>query len=304
MSGSVLITGGSGLLALNWAAAVRARMRVTLALYDREIQLAGVAAQYASLDSVDDVLRTLDAIGPDVVVHTAGLTSVELCEADEPLARHVNVDLAGHVAAACARRGLPLIHISTDHLFTGDQPLTTEDDPVEPQNAYARTKAEAERRVLDLCPDALVVRTNFYGWGPRYRRSFSDTIIDTLRQGAPLTLFVDVFYTPILAEALSRAVHDLVRRHATGIVHVAGDERISKYDFGLRVARRFQLDTGLVQPGRLADRPALAPRPLDMSLSNARACRLLGRPLGSVDAHLDRLWEQEQLGMAQEVQHA
>jgi len=304
MSGSILITGGSGLLALNWAVAVRDRGQVTLALYDREIRLAGIRAQYASLDSIDDVLRTLDAIGPEMVVHTAGLASVEDCEADEPLARHVNVDLAGHVAAACARRSLPLVHISTDHLFLGDQALVSEEQPVAPQNVYARTKADAERRVLDACPDALVVRTNFYGWGPRYRRSFSDTIIDTLRQGVPITLFVDVFYTPVLAETLSHAVHDLVRLNARGVVHVSGDERISKYEFGLRVARRFQLDAGLIQPGRLAERSALAPRPLDMSLSNAHACRLLGRHLGGVDLHLDRLYEQEQLGIAQEVQHS
>jgi dTDP-4-dehydrorhamnose reductase len=101
---------------------------------------------------------------------------------------------------------------------------------------------------------------------------------------------------------LSHAVHDLVRLAAKGVVHVSGDERLSKYDFGLRVAQRFRLDAGLIKPGLLADRPDLARRPHDMSLSNAHASRLLGRRLGGVDGHLARLYEQEQLGLAREIQ--
>lgn len=302
MSGGILITGGSGLLGLNWAAAMRGRMPVTLGLHARAVLPGGVGSHAMALDTADTVGRGLDAVGPDVVVHAAGLASIEACEADPPRAEAVNVTLATHVAAACATRAIPLIHVSTDHLFRGDEALTAETQAVDPQNAYARTKADAERRVLDIHPAALVVRTNFYGWGPRYRRSFSDTIIDALRQGRALTLFTDVFFTPILAESLALAAHDLLGRQTRGIVHVVGDERLSKHEFGLRVARRFGLDEGLIGPGRLADRPLLVRRPLDMSLSNTLALGLLGRPLGDVDSHLARLQEQEHGGLAGELQ--
>ena len=303
MSQSVFITGGSGLLGLSWALALRASASVTLALHHRTVSLAGVKTAPCSLDTVDEVLRTLDAIQPQLVVHAAGLTSVEACEADEALAAHVNVEIASNVATACARRGLPLVHVSTDHLFRGDQACVTEQQPVDPQNAYGRTKAAAERQVLDLCPDALVIRTNFFGWGPRHRRSFSDRIIYALRQGDPITLFTDVFFTPILAETLSQAVQDLVRANTSGIVHVAGDERTSKYHFGMRVAEYFGLDTNLIRPGLLVDQPALARRPVDMSLSNALTRAVLGRSLGGVDVQLARLRKQEQLGFAQELQN-
>lgn len=302
MSGGILITGGSGLLALNWAAAMRGRTAVTLGLHERAVSLGGVASHAVALDTVDTVGRGLDTVGPSVVVHTAGLANIEACEADPFRAEAVNVTLATNVAAACASRALPLIHVSTDHLFRGDEALTAETHAVNPQNTYARTKADAERRVLDIHPAALVVRTNFYGWGPRYRRSFSDTIVDALRQGRSLTLFTDVFFTPILAESLALAAHDLLDRQIRGIVHVVGDERLSKHEFGLRVARRFGLDEGLIAPGRLADRPLLVRRPLDMSLSNSLARRLLGRTLGEIDTHLARLQEQEHGGLAEELQ--
>jgi dTDP-4-dehydrorhamnose reductase len=302
MSGGVFITGGSGLLALNWAAALRERGAVTLALHDRRVSLAGVTTRAVRLDAADEVGRALDAVEPGVVVHTAGLANVEACEQDPRGAEAVNVHIAANVAIACARRTLPLIHVSTDHVFRGDAALADESRSVDARNTYGRTKAEAERRVLDAYPEALVVRTNFYGWGPRYRRSFSDTIIDALRQGQPITLFTDVSFTPILAESLALAAHELVALQTRGIVHVAGDERLSKHEFGLKVARRFQLDDRLIQPGSLADRPTLVQRPRDMSLSNGLVRRLLGRPLGDVDAHLGRLREQERHGLARELQ--
>ena len=237
-------------------------------------------------------------------MHAAGLASVEACEEDEASAYHVNVEIARNVAIACNRHGVSLVHVSTDHLFRGDHALTTEQQSVDPKNAYARTKAEAERQVLDACPEALVVRTNFFGWGSRRRRSFSDRILDALRAGSSITLFTDVFYTPILAETLSQAVYDLVHAKARGIVHVSGDDRASKYHFGLRVAEHFGLDAGLIRPGLLTDQPSLVRRPSDMSLSNARARELLGRGLGGIDAHLTRLHQQEQLGLAQELQNS
>lgn len=303
MTDRVFITGGSGLLALNWALAVRDRASVILALHDRVVAMNGVDAVHCGLDTVDEVARAIDAIQPTMVIHAAGLASVEGCEADEALARHVNVEIAHNVAAACVRSGVPLAHISTDHLFRGDEALVTEQHPVDPQNVYARTKAMAEQRVLDVSPDALVVRTNFFGWGPRHRRSFSDRIIDPLRLGERVTLFTDVFYTPILVETLSHAVHDLLRAGAGGIVHVTGDERVSKHEFGLRVARRFGLDAGLIRAGLASNEPSRVRRPRDMSLSNARAREMLGRSLGDVDAHLDRLHQQKALGLAEEMRN-
>lgn len=299
---SILITGGSGLLALNWALTVRDHYSVTLGLHEREISLAGVEGRRIDLESVNHLMRTLEAVQPQAVIHTAGLTSVEACEAKPDLAHHINVELAVNVAQACAKLGLPLVHISTDHLFSGEASLVDETHPVMPINAYGQTKAEAESRVLEAHPQAIVMRTNFYGWGPSYRRSFSDVIIEALRAGKRLTLFKDVFYTPILIETAALAVHDLINLKACGIFHVVGDGRISKYEFGLKIAEKFNLDSSLITSGFLADQVSLVQRPCDMSLSNQKICNLLGKKLGGVDEHIVRLYQQEQTGLAREIQ--
>ncbi len=241
-------------------------------------------------------------VKPALVVHTAALTSVETCEAQPELARRVNVDLAVNVAAACARHAVALAHISTDHLFSGNDACVGEEQPVAPRNVYGRTKAEAEQRVLDAHPRALVARTNFYAWGTTYRRSLSDTILGWLRAGETATLFTDAFFTPLLADELARAVLELSDAGAAGVFHVVGDERISKHEFGMRLADVFALDTGLIQPALMADAAELVQRPHDLSLTNARARALLGRPLGGVDGHLQSLREQEHGGRSRELQ--
>jgi len=302
MKTRLLVTGGSGLLAINWAMMFRDSYTVILALHDRKIDLAGVAATKLNLDSIDDLVCAFKMLKPDIVIHTASLTSVEKCESSPDFAQFVNVELAANVATVCTIYGLPMVHISTDHLFQGVGSLLDETSAISPVNVYGRTKAAAESRVLDICLGAMVIRTNFYGWGTSYRNSFSDLIINTLRSGKALTLFYDVFYTPIIIEELVLVVHQLLGMHESGIFHVVGDQRISKYEFGMKLAREFSLDTSLITSGSFADQASLVQRPHDMSLSNQKVCKLLGRKLGDVNAHLSRLHLQEKKGLAQKLQ--
>lgn len=295
MKESVLITGGSGLLGLNWMMALIGRCDVTLGLHSKWIDVSDVNASVRALEleSLDSLIRVLEEIGPTAVIHTVGLTNVELCELNQDLAHKVNVDLAVNVALACARLKVPLIHISTDHLFSGEMPFLDENCKPEPKNVYASTKAKAERCILEVYPESLIIRTNFYGWGPSYRQSFSDFIIKSLRKGQEVTLFEDVFYTPIMAETLVQAAHRLLEFGASGIFNIVGDERISKFQFGQQIASEFELDKSLIKTGSLVDNASLIKRPLDMSLSNKKARQYLGCKLGSVSSQLSRLRELE-----------
>ena len=298
----ILFTGGSGLLATNWAQAIREHCVPTLGLHDRNISLAQTFAKKIDLESVDKLMRILEELNCQVVVNTAGLSSVEQCESEPALAHHVNVTLASNVAKACANLSIKLVHISTDHLFSGKDPMVTEDNSIAPVNVYGKTKAEAEYRVSKINPEALVIRTNFYGWGTSYRQSFSDMVIRGLRLHQEITLFQDVSYTPILIDNVAKIVHDLIDLEVSGIFHVVGDDRISKYEFGLRIAEKFGLDSSKIVPGFLANQSRLTQRPFDMSLSNSKVRNLLGRPAGSIQEQIATLHQQECNGLAQELQ--
>ena len=302
MKEKVFITGGTGLLAVNWAQAIREQYAVTLGMHKRQITMPHVDSIFCPLDSINGLASFFREIQPDIVIHTAGLTNIEQCEASPELAKQVNINLAENVAKACFQQHIRFVHISTDHLFSGDKELITEEEPVAPLNVYAQTKAEAEVRVLGSNPDSLVIRTNFYGWGTSYRQSFSDYIIKNISEGNNITLYRDVFYSPIFTSVLAKTVHDLVELNVSGIYNVVGDERISKYEFGLKVASIFQLDPILIKPGLMAEQGSVVRRPYDMSLSNNKTIELLGRKLGGVGGHLDLMKRQQTMGLAQEIQ--
>lgn len=287
-----MITGGAGLLAVNWAAMVKDRFAVTLGMHKRRISMNGVDSRFIDLNSPSAIATELEQINAALVINTAAITNVDVCELEPQIARHTNVDIAYNVALACKTHGAKLVHISTDHVFGGTHSMLSEAAAIDPINVYAQTKADGEATVLDACPNAIVARTNFFGWGLPYRKSFSDSIIESLSAGCQISLFSDAYFTPILMEILINAAHELVDLDASGIFHMSGDERISKYDFGLRIAQTFDLDAGLINPTLLAERLDLTPRPLDLSLDNFKLRNAVGYAIGDVGSQLERLRSQ------------
>jgi dTDP-4-dehydrorhamnose reductase len=297
----ILIVGGSGLLGVNWAFFARNEYQVVLAQHHRIVNIKNVQTCHIALDSMDDIVHQIQAIKPNVIINAAGMTNVEKCESDPNLAKVLNVDFAGNLALACYRFTVPMVHISTDHLFSGEFSFIDEMATCCPVNVYGQTKALGESQVLSVNPNVLVIRTNFFGWGPTYRQSFSDLVIDGLRAGNALTLFEDVYFSPIHISMLAKSIHDLINVQARGIFNVVGDERISKKDFGLRLAQKFNLNSALIKAGSIENAKFLTRRPKDMSLSNIKICTLLQRKMGNIDEQIQALYEQEKDGLIEEV---
>lgn len=300
-SKTVLISGGTGLLALNWACAIWDSWHVILGTHQHRAKLNGMRSAQLNLDDEEKFGQQLDTMVPDLVVHTAGLTNVDQCEQAPDLAYQANAVIARTVARATAVRNIPLIHVSTDHLFTGNRSFYEEEALPSPLNEYGKTKLQAEAWVLSAHPNALIIRTNFFGWGHAKRQSLTDWLIYNMREGKQLTLFDDVFFTPILADKLALAAHALIEKGTTGIVNVVGDERLSKYQFALKVCEQFNLPETLILRGQIAQSPLSTPRPADMSLNNAKAKKILGHDLGGVSEFLAALHAQEMMGRQKEL---
>ena len=154
---------------------------------------------------------------------------------------------------------------------------------------------------MQVNPAALVVRTNFFGWGHATRQSFSDWLIYNLRAGKELPLFDNVFFTPILADVLALAAHELVEKGASGIFNLVGDRRLSKNEFARILADHFSLPEHLLLQRSLDASGLVAARPHDMSLDNRKAREVLGRGLGNVSDYLAALHQQELSGRGAEL---
>jgi len=296
----ILITGGSGLLAINWAILKRDNFEVILCQHTRVVDIKGVKNTLLDLSLISSITDTILTIKPALVIHTAALTHVDECEKNIDLSEITNITLAVNTAVACKKTGTKLVHISTDHLFDGTKSYITEKETLSPVNIYGTTKADAEKQVLEINQTALIIRTNFYGYGASYRRSFSDFIIDKLRENISIELFDDIFYTPILIETMVNIVHALVDENASGIFNVVGDDRISKYEFGIKVAKVFDLNSSLIKQVKFSNKN-LVKRPLDMSLSNQKVSNYLKVKIGGIDNHLPLLKKQDINGISEEL---
>ena len=270
MRKKILFTGGSGLLALNCALYLRDDFEVYLALHNRIINLQNVHTCKIDLENEQELEKELIRINPDILINAAGMSNVEECELKPNDAEKINAIVPGILARLSKKLNIYFVHISTDHLFDGTKCFQTEDDSISPLNEYGKSKAKGEQEVIKYNKDALIVRTNFFGWGTSYRQSFSDFIINSLRQEKKITLFSDVYFTPIFIQTLIDFIQILIKNNRSGIINIVSNERISKYEFGILIADVFGLNKNLIEKGSIENNKSLVQRPKDMSLSNIK----------------------------------
>lgn len=289
MFDKVLITGGSGLFGINFILQNKNVLKITSHENNKKVTLPKINKANFVINDVSSINTVIKSLLPDFIIHAAGMTSVEACEDDPDKANFVNGTLAGNMSKVAFDLGIKFVYISTDHLFDGNQSFVSEEAPLKPINSYGYSKALGEDLTLKNNPDSLIIRSNFFGWGPHYRRSFSDLIIDSLKNKVPVFLFKDVFFTPIYLGSLIKVLKQLVEKQMSGIFNVVSCERISKYDFGLKIADYFQLDKQLVRESKISERMDLVKRPHDLSLANEKVKKIVGNKLGSVHEELSSL---------------
>ena len=268
----IVFFGGSSLLAVNWASRIAHDYTVYLIMHKRLIDLPNVNCVVFEDDFETSLSSFFKKIQPDYIVNCAALTNVDQCEIEVEKAKEVNQLWPKKLAQISLEIGSKLIHISTDHLYDGTKDIYTEDDLVSPLNVYGKTKAEAEDEVLSINPKALIVRTNFYGWGLSYRKSFSDYILNGLRSSIHLSLFNDVFYTPIYMGELIRLLHLALKEKLSGMYNIVGNECLSKFEFGVALANAFSYPVELITAASISSKENLVIRPKNMSTT----CSLFG----------------------------
>jgi dTDP-4-dehydrorhamnose reductase len=236
----------------------------------------------------EEVKRTLAAIAPDAVIHAAAIADIDSCERNPDLAQLINVTLTQAVAEASSRVGARLIHISSDNVFDGKRGGYVESDPPSPINEYARTKAAGEEIVAAVADSVIARIALVMGFGPiGGGNSFLERTIPMLRAGQTINVPPEEIRTPIDVLTLGKALLELATVSFEGMIHLAGNDALDRVTLTRRVAERFGYSPGLVRPrvpGEIAGR---APRPRDVSMSNAMARSVLATPMLGFDAALD-----------------
>ena len=297
----LMVAGASGLLGLSLAMQQAELYDVSGVVNHTALKGTPFKVIQADLAQPGEAARLVDELRPDLGVNCAALAIVDRCEDDPDLAQRINADMPEELAVVCARAGIPLVHISTDALYDGKKGEYSEDDEPNPVNHYARSKLVGDLAVLAANPQALVARTNFFGWSLHGQRSLAEHFYSYMSQGRPVKGFTDVFFCPMLVNDLVDILMMMVEKELSGLYHVFSPRGLSKYDFAVLLARQFGFDESLISPIKVADFGLAAARSPLLTMNSSKAARDLGRKLPDFESGMRRFYDLKQSGYPQRL---
>jgi dTDP-4-dehydrorhamnose reductase len=255
----ILITGANGLLGHELSSILKGH---TLILFS-----------HSQLDISDpeSVNKQIDSSSPDIIINSAAYTQVDACETNYDLAFKSNAIGPKNLAIKCKQLGIPLIHISTDYVFEGNEkknsPLV-ENDKLGPKTVYGKTKLEGEKMVQENCEKYFILRTAWlYGEG----KNFVKTMLSLSKKNNELKVVNDQIGSPTYAKDLAKAIKEIIEKKSDkyGIYHVTNKGEVSWYEFAKKIFEIKNIEIK-VNPCTSEEFPRPAPRPHYSVLSNQK----------------------------------
>jgi dTDP-4-dehydrorhamnose reductase len=282
MARTVLVTGGGGFLGANIL--MRAESGYALHAIDQNpaaLERENLTWHALDLQDRKALQYLLLDLKPDFVIHTAALSDIDYCEANPQKAEAVNVGVTLQIAELCRRTGARLIFFSSDSVFDGKKGRYRETDAPEPLNQYARTKVKAEKGIVDILANHVIIRPSLIMGLPVLEsgNSFLWRLIQSLRSGTRSAFPSAEIRSPVDVITLSRATLETALLSFTGILHVAGNDRLSRYDMARRIAQALGYPAELIVDTEPQVAKGRARRPADASLDNTRTKSILTTPM-------------------------
>jgi dTDP-4-dehydrorhamnose reductase len=297
----ILVTGSNGLLGQKLTALLEQDNSIHLIATARGKSAVPIQkGEFHSLDiteksAVDQVLSTTK---PDVVINTAAMTNVDLCETEHEACWKANVTAVENLVHACTTNQIHLIHVSTDFIFDGVRGPLDELEKPDPVNYYGESKLAAEKLVQKSALDWAILRTVLV-YGITADMSRSNIVLwvkNSLEQGKSIQVVNDQWRTPTLAEDLAVGCYLAAVKKAKGIYHISGKDFLSPYDIAVQTADFFKLDKSLIKPTDSSQFKQPARRPLTTGFVIDKARKELGHEPHSFKEGIQLL--------ASQIQHA
>jgi len=275
----VLIVGGSGQIGQHLTDTLSRSSSPVIGTYFRN-PWPGLVQLDAS--NPEQVMEVVSQVRPRLIINASNAQGgADACEKDPDLATRHHFENGRNLADAAHKHGVKFVQISTDYVFDGKAGPYAETSPTNPISELGRAKLKVEDYVLDQAPDSLVIRTTFvFSWTPESKTpNFAMQILNNSRDGREMRVPTDqignVTYSPNFCDALI----ELTQKDATGLFHLAGTTRCSKYDWAIKVTEAFDLNPGLIHGATTAELGQPAPRPLEAGFRLDKAQGVLGTHL-------------------------
>ena len=288
----VLITGSNGLLGQKLVKTFSSNHRTSGIDLQTEpfITTPNFSYQNINITEKDKLEELFASFKPDAVINAGAYTDVDGCENNRKKAWEVNVEGVKNLSRLCRENKAKLVQLSTDYIFDGKAGPYSEEDTPNPKGYYGVTKLESEKVILDSKIDFLIVRTNvLYGKSLGETHDFVLWLIQKLKNRQEVKIVTDQYNNPTLADNLAEAIKEATEKGISGILNIAGSEYLTRYDFALKIAEKFNLDQSLIKKVLTSELNLPAPRPLKGGLKIDKAKKLLKTELLDVEKGLEYL---------------
>lgn len=266
----ILITGASGMLGMTLAKYLG--QNHTVFATGNSTNLEQYFENYLSFNLENDNYRELINWGnPDIIIHCGALTNGNYCKENPKEAFNINgVSMQKFLNATT--NSVKIIYISTDAVFPSELHLAKETDCVKPENVYGKSKELGEFFLLNSNRKYTIIRTTIVGLNyNKQKQGFVEWIVNSAKEGEKISLFDDVIFTPISIWSLSKEIGYIIKNDCINseILHIAGNENCTKYEFGMSLLRSLQLDVKKIIRGSILNFEDRAKRCTDQTLDTS-----------------------------------
>lgn len=284
---NILVTGANGLLGSHLMRRLDGNHSVTGLGRKKTVKSELKTASFFELDmtSFDKLNNFLMQSEYDVIINCAAMADVDLCEREQSMASAINFEAVSGLAEYCEVTGALLIQISTDYVFDGQAGPYDETDSANPINFYGRTKLAAEKIIQDSECEYIIARAvHVYGNLPDAPSKQLAWLLAARESGSEIMGATDQFSNPTWAGNLADAIIELSISGIRGIIHIGGNDYLSRYDFALEAAKVLGIDNNLIKKTTLKKLNLIARRPLKAGLKIEKMKSLMAtRPMGVRD---------------------
>ena len=239
------------------------------------------------LTSSEQIIKTIERIKPDAIIHLAAITNVDQCETEKDMTLLINAKATETISKQAAKQSAFFLYVSTDYVFDGERGMKNETDKPNPVDFYGKSKVEGEKAVMDMASSWCIARTSTpFGWH-KTRKSFPVFVAENLRKKKEIKVVTDQYTAPTYVPNLSKMLIEIATRQIVGIIHVAGATRISRYEIASLVASKLSLDKKFLKQTSIKDMNWTAKRPKDSSLDVSKATTILREKPLAIEQSLD-----------------
>lgn len=275
MTPTILIFGGSGLVGSTLINYAKNEFDLHITHNEHPIKSNIPSSKIDFVSQTHQLSDLIKQINPDYIVNTVAHPSIDFCEKNPDVAKKLHVDAVKEIAETSKDIDAKLISFSTDAVFDGEKnEKYSESDATNPISQYGKTKLEGEKIVLNTSKNNAVLRTTvIYGWNKKSR--FTNWVIDTINKKQKVTAFIDQFNTPTLADDLAKVSIQIIKKNVAGLFHAVGDTCLSRYEFAIEIAEKFELDQENIIKSKPEEISQVGLRPKNGCLDNSKLENIL-----------------------------